>query len=160
MRTQIAKPRLEAHSCSSTYLVFGGMFVPVLLVAVYVAAFRKPHDWEMAAIVLSVLIFIIIWIRFFRIVVSNGIIHYRSLFGGNKCLALGEIRKAEIKIGGEEAFGPFYRLILYPSEDVNKTRIVINMKVFSREDVNALLDILGPKLKGQRRLSIFERTKK
>jgi hypothetical protein len=46
-------------------------------------------------------------------------------------------------------------LILHPSEEVNKSRIVINMKVFSREDVNTLLDILSPKLKGHRRFEFL-----
>lgn len=48
-----------------------------------------------------------------------------------------------------------YRLILKLSDSKEKSQIVINMKVFRREDVVKLLGILRDKMTDQPRLSLF-----
>jgi hypothetical protein len=75
-------------------------------------------------------------------------------------LRLNEIEKAEIKIATTEKFGPFYRLILWPESFTQKKSIVINMKIFSKADLNRVFDFLGPKLKTERRFSLTSAERK
>ena len=71
-----------------------------------------------------------------------------------------EISKAEIKIATTENFGPVYRLILWPESFAEKKSIVINMKVFSKTDLNRVFDFLGPKLQTERRFSLTSTERK
>lgn len=94
----------------------------------------------------------------FKLEVSDGVSSYSSLFSRKRSIQLSAIENADTQFGPDAPFGPFYRLVVYPPSETEVRPIVINVKVFSKQDLNVLLDILGPKFKGHRRFSIFNRT--
>jgi hypothetical protein len=137
--------RMEARSCPSTYIVFLSMFGA--LAGLGFAVGLRRHDWVGFWVSLVPLFFSIAWIASFQLKIDDHALEYRSLFGGRKSIALLEIAKAEVKTGPENSFGPFYRLTIYPQHELRLRPIVINLKVFSREDLKQLYKILGDKLK-------------
>lgn len=137
--------KLDARSCRSTYLVFLAMFG--MLVVLGLAMGLTRHDWEAFWISLVVLSFSLLWVASFRLRIDGGELTYRSLFEGTRSIAISEIEMAEATVGIKDPFGPFHRLTVYPSKKSNAQPIVINLKVFSREDLKQLFHILADKLK-------------
>lgn len=157
-QTKAATPALSVRACLSTYAVLAGIF-GLLLVFCLALALAKPARgaWQSVAIVAAVFTYVIVWIAAFRLKVADGILSYRSLFGGVRSLGLDEIQLAEIKIDFERKFGPPLGLLITPRSGCQKPKILVNMKVFGKEDLHKLFDILGPALKGNRKLSILGR---
>ena len=90
------------------------------------------------------------WLIFYRIELSNESISYRTIWklGRTTSLTFSEINKAEIKIGVfkyTDRFKPTVRLELKPKPGVKKLPIIINLKVFSENDMKKLLNILDSK---------------
>lgn len=141
---------LDARAAVSTYVVFGLMFG--LICCFTVLVYRQCIPTILSC---AVLFFIFVWIRTFRILVDGAKLSYNSLFGGKRSAQLDEIVSARTEIGIRNTFGPMYRLILKLSDSREKSQIVINMKVFRREDVVKLLGILRDKMTDQPRLSLF-----
>jgi hypothetical protein len=137
--------RMEARSSPSTYIVFLSMCGA--LAGLGFAAGLRRHDWAGFWVSLVPLFFSIAWIASFQLKIDDHALEYRSLFGGRKSIALLEIAKAEVKTGAEKSFGPFYRVTIYPRQGLRLQPIVINLKVFSREDLKQLYESLGDKLK-------------
>ena len=143
-----------ARACASTYAIVVGiwtfLFLPVLC-----SALRHANGaWLLASMLGCVLVFVLCCVGSFRITILRNSVSYRSLLGGTTTLLLDEISRAEIKIATTAKFGPVYRLNLWPESIAKKKSIVINMKVFSRTDLNRVFDFLGPKLQTERRFSL------
>jgi hypothetical protein len=134
----------------------GLLAIPAAL-AVFVTITTGRMEWKDAAKLMSLPAAWLLWVSAFRIDVSNGVLVYRSLFRGSRSLPLAAISRAQMAVTPAALFGPFFRLTIYPSAELHAKPIVINMKVFRREDLDRLVDILGPKFKGRRRYSVFER---
>jgi hypothetical protein len=146
----------RAVAAPSTYIFFGGLEAFALFGTAYVAV----HTRLTLVDVLTLLGFpttLIVWVYAFRLEISNGVLSYRTLFRGTRSIALSSIASARTAITPQAPLGPFFRLTIYPSRDARTRPIVINMKVFSIEDVNRLIDILGPKFHGARHFSVFRR---
>ena len=141
---------LDARAAASTYVIFGLMFGPVSLFSIF--AFR---ELRVVVLLSFVLLFLFIWIRTFRIVVEGDTLLYTSVFAGKRSVPRNRIASARTEIGTKNAFGPMYRLVIDLSEDSNEKPIVINTKVFRREDIRKLLAILQSSLSEQPRLEIF-----
>ena len=142
---------LDARAAASTYVVFGLMFVPLCCFSILV--FRQSSSTILCS---SVLLLIFVWIRTYRIVVDGAELSYTSLFGGRQSVQLEEIASARTEIGIRDALGPMYRLVLELSGHAEKSQIVINMKVFRREDMATLIGILRDKMTDQPRFSLFK----
>jgi hypothetical protein len=143
----------RARACLATYVGFGAMavFVVGLSAAVVVKTGRGWREILFATLCGGLLL---LWVAAFRLEIHRGWLRYRTLFGGESEILLSDIAKAEIEIGAKNAFGPFYKLVIYP-ESQNLKPIVVNMKIFSMKDLHHLFDELGPKLAGKRRFSVF-----
>lgn len=139
--------QLTARASLSTYLVFSSILAP-LFVLVAIATIKSPQSWSVVVIVGLVAAGCGVWIRSFRLVVSDETLVYRSLFGGTRSIQLSEIGKAETKLASSDALGPFMQLRIIPKHGLRRRPIVVNMKVFSRNDLRALFEILGPKMTG------------
>jgi len=98
---------------------------------------------------------LLVWVAAFKLEVSDGLVSYRSLFGGVRRLRLDSIESADTRIDFANSFGPIYRLTIRPTRTVESKPIVINMKVFALSDLHRFMYILGPKLVGRRRVSMF-----
>lgn len=142
---------LDARAAVSTYVVFGLMFGPLCCLSIL--KFRESS----ATIVLSfVLLFIFVWIRTYRVVVDGAQLSYNSLFGGKQSVQLSQIVSVRTEIGIRDAFGPMYRLVLELASAKGKSQIIVNMKVFRREDMVKLTGILRDKMTEQPRLSLLK----
>jgi hypothetical protein len=97
-----------------------------------------------------------LWISRFEILVSDSQLSYRTLFGGTRSLQLSQIESARTEIALGRLLGPLYRLIITPEDGT--TVVVINMKIFSRNDLQKLFAILHSKVAGDVQLSIFSKT--
>ena len=96
---------------------------------------------------MGALCFVMLWTTSFKLNINDHELRYRTLFTGTRSIAVSEIAKAKAKVGVNDSFGPMYRLTVYPLRGSESRPIVINLKVFSREDLKQLFSILGPKLK-------------
>jgi len=112
--------------------------------------YKQPTQWQLSAAAVFILIACFLWLRLFRIELSDGRISYRTIWrlGRTTSLAFSEIGKAEIKIGVFsyfDRFKPTVRLELRPKSSVQKPSIVINLKIFAESDVKKMFDILESK---------------
>lgn len=142
-----------ARACAFTYALLAGVWALLLLLWVHSALRHTPGAWNGVAAAGSTLAFVLLWIGCFRISIRRNTLSYRSLFGGTKTLGWNEIERSEIKVNTTKAFAPVWQLALWPEPITQKKPIVINMKVFSKADLNRVFDFLGPKLKTKRRFS-------
>ena len=149
-----------ARACASTYAIMIGIWAFLFLLVLYSALRHANSAWPLVSMLGCVLVFVLCWVGSFRITIFANSVSYRSLLGGTRTLLLDEISKAEIKIATTENFGPVYRLILWPESFAEKKSIVINMKVFSKTDLNRVFDFLGPKLQTERRFSLTSTERK
>jgi hypothetical protein len=143
-----------AGACASTYAIVVGIWALLFLVVLYSALRHANGAWPLVSMLGCVLVFVLCWVWSFRIRIFGNSVSYRSLLAGTRTLQLDEIEKAEVKIATTEKFGPVYSLILWPESFAEKKSIVINMKVFSKADLNRVFDFLGPKLRTDRRFSL------
>ena len=164
MSVDVTQADVNARACAATYIVFSVIGATPLLINILFAvragrakALTVGPGLQILLTAIGFLLLLLIWVHAFKLQVRDGLLFYRTLFGGTRTIPLDEIASADIKFGPDAPFGPFYRLTVHPSPGANRHPIVINMKVFSKKDLNTLFDILGPKLKGGRRFSIFER---
>ena len=98
---------------------------------------------------LTVFSFCCLWLVCYKITITNDSIVYTSLFGGTRSLRFMEISAAKERIGifhYLDRFKPFWRLEIYPSEQIGKKPIVINVKVFGRDAISKVHTFLGTKL--------------
>jgi hypothetical protein len=134
----------QASAAKSTFRIFGSILGVLFLMAI-AANIREQRS--IGALIMTAALFFgfMIWISAFRLSLREGVLKYRSLFGGLRSIRLSDVERAEYKFAPEAAFGPFVQLVLTPHPNAGPP-VVINMKVFSRADLDNLLDILGPKL--------------
>src|ERR1700760_3362310 len=137
--------KIDARSSRSTYTVFSTIFGVLALLSFFFGL--KRHDWGAFRICLIVLSGFLLWVASFRLKVDDQKLIYRSLFSGTRSIAFSEIEKAEVGFGVNDSFGPFYRLTIYPSAQFGQRPIVINLKVFRRENIQHLSHVLADKLK-------------
>lgn len=144
---------LDVRAATSTYVKFGVIFGSLFVGSLFV------RDTSPKLLCGAVLILALIWIRSFRIAFDGSDISYSTLVGRTRSIALDSISSARTEIGGGGPFDPMFRLVLAGSENRCDTPIIINTKVFRRDDLQKLFAILGPKMIGRPRLDIFEKRK-
>lgn len=137
------------RAARATYVVAGVLAAVLLLLAVMAVAAR-PSDrssWEAASFIAALVALVLAWIRAFRIEFHDGVMRYRSLFGGSRPIRLTDIQSAEVEVGVKRArisFRPTFRLVVRTRPGTGERReLVINLKVFSLPDVEALMRLCG-----------------
>jgi hypothetical protein len=158
---------LDARAATSTYVVFGLIVaVPCLLSPIAMSIDSMSRDkshWVHDSVVIiffsAVILLTFLWIRKFRILVEDSVLSYTSLFGGTRTLNLVDIEVARTEHGPQALLGPFFRLVVQPTAFANKPPIIINMKIFSRRDLEELFVILGDKVKGEPHYSMLRKKK-
>jgi hypothetical protein len=143
-----ADPDFTARACASTYRIAAGMWIMLFLPALYFVLRHGSNAWPLLTVVGLTFAFVFYWVRSFEISISGNTLSYRSFLGRTRMLRLNEIEKAEIRIDADTR--PVWKLILWTEPTSQKEAIVINMKVFSKADLNRVFDFLGPKLKERR----------
>jgi hypothetical protein len=145
--------RLDARACTSTYVIFCGMFGFLFALGILIGI-RPGGDPTVTLASAAAFILSILWVRAFHLVIADGVISYRSLFGRTRSISATNIGKAATELNLRSGFRPPMQLIIYPMNANEDRPIRINMKVFSREDLARVFDFLGPKLKSSRRISL------
>ena len=139
-----------ARSTYVIFTVFGGIPLAVWMVAFIVRPPEFPTLVKVFGLFLSYFCFAYFFISRYRFELNDGVLSYRSLFQGTKVLRLDEIEKARLAIGdysAGERSKPFYRLELF-ANDTSKKPIVINLKMFKKEEVQQILECLRTKMVG------------
>lgn len=136
---------LVFRACPSTYIVFTLIAgVPLLITAA--AAFKNREMWQPVVMIVLLLIGCFLWIGAFKIVLTEGILSYRTLLRGSRSIPLSEIRKTRIEIGCfnyMDRLRPTTRLVIEPRHEETWRPIIINMRVFGRCNIDQLLDALN-----------------
>lgn len=137
--------KFEARTCRSTYLVFLAFLGPLFILGL--VASLKSQAWEGFWIYIGAVSLVVAWITSYKLSIDDHELSYRTLFAGTRSITLSEIAKAEAKVGVKDSFGPMYRLTVYSLKGPDSRPIVINLKVFSREDLKQLFHLLGDRIK-------------
>lgn len=119
--------------------------VLLFVVACGVVAVRQPSFVLPLVLCLGIGIFIFVWLKRFQLEVNQGTIRYSSLRNGGQSLAIADVGRAEVEVGllkYGDRFRPPIRLVLHPRDAAGRKPIVINTKVFRREDIRRVLAIL------------------
>ena len=127
----------EARAARSTWLIFGAMFGPLCTLGMF--EFRETKSTVICSLVLLSLV---AWLCAFRITFDGRTLTYRTLFGGKKSILLEQIATVRREIGAGGPFSPTYRLVVEPSDERTATTIVVNVKVFGKQDIGTLTQIL------------------
>jgi hypothetical protein len=117
--------------------------IPLLLCTI--AAIHQHSMWLAVAICFLGLGFVFVWLRAYQITVENGRLQYRSLWRGRQTVPLSDIQSAKIEIGNPnsgDAMKPPVRLVVQYVEAGKARHVCINLKVFSRSDVEEVLSLL------------------
>jgi len=128
----------EARTAGVTYLIFGAMFGPLCFLTIY-----EFHEWQSTIICSSVLVLTAAWLRSFRIRFDGESLSYQSLFIGAKSISVDQIASVRHEFGSDGPFSPPYRLVIALKDELPESSVVINTKMFSREDVIRLNQILA-----------------
>lgn len=110
---------------------------------------QSPQLWLGLAFGFFALGLLYAWLGGYRLRLFTSLIEYQSLFGGFRALRLNDIQHARIRIGWFtywDRFRPTIRLEILPGNGAHKKPVVVNMKVFRKEDLDRVLNWLGPKL--------------
>jgi hypothetical protein len=147
--------RLNARAAISTHIVFTAIFVCMGL-PVSFAARSDPGAFKIAVALLAAYVFVLVWIGRFQIILTDQTLVYKSLFGGTRRVAIEDIQSIRTQIRPRARFGPVYQLVvLLASRTGGEERLIINMKVFERRDIQRLLQSLREKTEGDARLDLI-----
>jgi hypothetical protein len=145
--------RLDARACTSSYVVLGVIFGFIFILGIWQATV-PGGDWRITLVTGAAFFLAMLWVGTIRIQYSAGLLSYRTLFTGTRSIPLSEIESAETKVISTSK-GSYIILLIHPRGEKGQKPIVIKIKLFSREDVRRLFDLLGSKFKGPRRIGVF-----
>ena len=154
--------RVDARAALSTYLIFGGICVPMFVLGILTG--RGPYRDLLATVANadplitgvsgSAFLLSMLWAGTFRLRVADGTLSYRTLFGGTRSILLSDIEKAETQLVSAGR-GQVRVLMIYPRPETMQKPMRVNIKVFSREDLGRVFDLLGPRFQGSRRIGVY-----
>lgn len=141
--------RLQMKACRTSYVTFIIICgIPLFLGYLVAYKYNDLSAWKIVLLWLLAMILFVIWLSFFKVIVTEEGIYYRTLFGGTKYIRFDEIQRVQILFGWfkySDRFKPMHRIAIEPN-DTKKRVIYINMKVFSKINLNNLFDIMEQKL--------------
>jgi hypothetical protein len=145
--------QLDARACTLTYVIICGIFGFFFALGILIGI-RPGGEPKFTLLTAVAFIVSVLWVRTFHLVVADGVISYRSLFGGTRSVSATNIEKAVTELNLRSGFRPPMQPVIYPTNANEERPIRINRNAFSREDLARVFDFLGPKLKSSRRISL------
>lgn len=145
--------RLDARACASSYAILGSIFGFIFILAIWQAT-APGGDWRITLLAGAAFILTMLWVATIRIQYSDGALSYYTLFSGKRTVPLSEVESAETKVISSGK-GSTRVLLVHLRGEKAQRPMAIKIKLFSKEDVGRLFDILGPKLKSSRRVGIY-----
>ena len=144
---------LDARADRSGYLALGWIFSALILFGFYVVVRSPAHDWNFVYVPAGMLALVVLWLRSIRLRVGDGELCYKTLFWSRK-INLSDIEKAETRLIRASKYS-YRALVIYPRAEKMQKLMRVNIKVFSREDLGRLFDLLGAKFQGPRRIGVY-----
>jgi hypothetical protein len=144
---------VDARACRESYLTLGSIFLLVALLGLFVVIQDPKHNWEFVCIPAGLGIGYALWLRSIRLRIVDGELSYGTLFA-TRSIRLIDIEKAETQLVGTGRV-PTRVLVIHPRPETTQKPMRVNIKVFSREDLSRLFDLLAPKFKGPRTIGVY-----
>ena len=144
---------LSIRAAGSAYVVSGVIVGLPLFGYLLLPVLGKPLLWEPICILLCAAMLALVWLRSFKVTLHDGKVAYKTLFSTTSYLEYSEIATAKIESSvstGEGRYGATVRLVVQPVPSSGKKPLIINAKVFSREDIRHLLSKLNPEISDKR----------
>lgn len=140
---------LLLRACPSAYIVFIVITGFPLLLSI-IAMYKKydPSLWALILVLIFIMLLSIIWLRVYKVILSDDSITYYSLFGGCKTIKILDIENIRVIFGGYKyphIFRPMFSLIIWPIS-LSKKPIFINVKVFDKQGISELVRIIELKI--------------
>jgi|SRR5882762_6325575 hypothetical protein len=151
--TAATPERLDARACASSYVVLGVIFGFIFGFGIWQATV-PGGDWRFTVLTGAAFLLTMLWVGTIRIQYSNGQLSYHTLFTGTRSIPLSEIESAETKVVSSSK-GSSMILLIHLRGDESQKPMAIKIKLFSKEDVGRLFDLLGPKFKSSRQIGIY-----
>jgi hypothetical protein len=145
----------------ATYYVFLIIWIVPLVLAI-ATVIRSPTTrslWGMVCFVFVYGICLFVWVKRFKIECGEGRLRYTCLFGGCIEVSVRDVQSAAFELGIQrycDRFLPPIRLVLTLKPNSKIRRLVINIKVFDRKQIDSLvvfLDANGVKISKGRKES-------
>lgn len=139
MRIKNNSELTHLKSSPSAYFVFIAIWGIPTVIWLLTYFINGRVDWQPIAICLIGLFGSIMWLVSFELILTTDQLIYRSLFGGTVTLLLKEIKKVEILTGCftfSDRLKPTTRLVIEPQTSSNKKPIIINVKIFSQNNIS------------------------
>jgi hypothetical protein len=151
MRALLPKPQSPDYgvrrSDPFSYLLSAPFFGIAVFGVCRTFHFHNPDLLEYAGISLIVGIALLIWVASFRLQISEAGVTFGQLFRPTRTILLQDILKARQEYGFDGSVlnaDGIYRLLIWHKDHPSEPYIVINLKIFGREDVKNLLRTLKP----------------
>ena len=139
MIRKVFRPSLKSAT------VFLGSWALVFFLGV-ASALHDWAAWPIPAISGVIWAFLGIWFLSHRIVIADNYLSYRTLFGGWKSIPLEQVQSVELEVGWKtysDRFRPMLRLKVVPSDTSAFRPLIINLRVFKKEDISDLLQAVN-----------------
>lgn len=129
---------------ASNSLLYIGGFILIASGSLMISVGEKSRDWSPAIIVGCCALFFVLWWRAFLLTLEDGVLSYRTLFGGTKKIKVSEISRLQrnFDLGGGNR--PTVRMEVYGAHEGKPFEVDINIKVFPLEPVKALFASIDP----------------
>jgi len=140
----IERTFVQMKASRTSMAVVTGVFTLPLLICM-LAAIKHPAMWIAVLICVTGIAFVLIWLKYYEVEVADGTLKYSSLFSRPKYVQLDSIVSAKIEVGYRlyrDRFKAPLRLVISTCNDKSDCSISINLKVFSKQDVESLLLLL------------------
>lgn len=125
----------------STYIIwFSILSIPILII--FVAMLVRGFVFSVVPVFCCwgmMLFFVSFWISRFNLKVDSKYICYRSLFSGTNCIHFADIVSVKHRIGIYKYTDRFLPPVRLEIKGKRGAVIVINLKVFNREDVESII---------------------
>lgn len=135
------------YAARSTYVVFLIILgIPFLICLLAYIKTPATDPFLILIFLFVVFLLVLLWIKSFSLQIKEDCIEYHSLFKKTK-IRFSDIQKAELGFGMSEyadRFKPTVRLTLF-RKDPALPNMEINMKIFAREDMQSVLNVLSAK---------------
>ena len=127
-------------------LIFLEALAAVPLGICVVLATRSTAGVLSGGIVLSSMCFVALWVKCYVVRILNGRLECRRFLGRPRGINLINIEAASLEVGRRgyaDRFRPPFRLAIEPHKRGSEEGFDINLRVFSREDVERLIYVLS-----------------
>jgi hypothetical protein len=147
--------KITFGACMSAYVTLLGITCGLLAVSLLATILLHFSFWQFAVVWFVVSIGTYIWLRSFKLVLSESEISSATLFSSTNSLKWSEIKKADFrtayktKYGLRDSFKSPFRLVLVPRPSIDKMEIAINLKLLNRKDIMQIMETLERKLGGE-----------